>query len=125
MRIIVSVLLFDIFTLRSRKHDTIAVWPFVITRRARAAIDRRLINHERIHLRQQVEMLIIPFYLWYAVEFLLRRTRKDAYGAYLDISFEREARSFEADDTYLQKRKPWAWLRYVRHDAQNGEKQNE
>ena len=27
--------------------------------------DRR-INHEKIHWAQQMEMLIIPFYLWYS-----------------------------------------------------------
>jgi len=123
MKIIVSAALFNIFTLRSRKHDTVAIWPFIITRRKPADIDQRLINHERIHLRQQMEMLIVPFYLWYGAEFLIRRFRKNAYQAYLDIGFEREARAFELRDNYLKTRRPWAWVKFIRNGEQNGDKQ--
>lgn len=66
----------------------------------------RLINHERIHLRQQLEMLVIPFYIWYLVEFYTK--------GYYNISFEREAYRNEHDPTYLRRRKPFAFLKYIR-----------
>lgn len=62
-------------------------------------------NHERIHLRQQLELLIVPFFIWYGVEFLIRLLQyKDRYMAYRNISFEREAYENEKDLDYLQRR---------------------
>ena len=76
-----------------------------------------LINHERIHLRQQLELLIIPFYIMYVVEFLIRllqyRTWKKAYR---NISFERECYLNETDLDYLKTRKLWAFVTYLRAD---------
>lgn len=71
----------------------------------------RLLNHERIHTRQMLEMLIVGFYLWYFVEWLLRLPRKG--NAYRRISFEREAYAHENDSQYLQCRKPFAWFHYL------------
>ena len=42
----------------------LAFYPFIIMPRA-TVIDDILINHERIHLRQQLEMLLLPFYICY------------------------------------------------------------
>ena len=71
-------------------------------------------NHERIHLKQQFELLIIPFFIWYGLEFLVRllqyRNRRDAY---LNISFEREAYQNEFDLEYLKKRHFWSFLKYL------------
>ena len=46
-------------------------------------------KHEKIHIAQQKEMLVIPFYLWYFIEWLVRLFKKG--NAYQNISFEREA----------------------------------
>lgn len=77
-------------------------------------IDRCVINHERIHTAQQREMLFIPFYIWYVIEWLVRliqyRNRNDAY---MNISFEREAYAHGHNLRYLPRRKPYAWLRYL------------
>lgn len=70
-----------------------------------------LLNHERIHTRQIIEMLVVGFYLWYLVEWLVRLTKKG--NAYHRISFEREAYEHERDLQYLQHRKPYAWLKYI------------
>ena len=28
-------------------------------------LDKVFVNHEKIHLRQQLELLVLPFYVWY------------------------------------------------------------
>ena len=71
----------------------------------------RLLNHEHIHTRQMLEMLVVGFYLWYFFEWLIRLTRKG--NAYHRISFEREAYAHEHDLQYLQHRKPFAWWHYL------------
>ena len=69
-------------------------------------------NHEKIHLAQQKELLVLPFYLLYFSEFILYRLSKKNYEqAYLKISFEQEAYKFDKDLTYLKKRKLWANFR--------------
>ncbi len=50
-----------------------ALWPFIFVRKENTEkYTARVENHEKIHLRQQLEMLILFFYIWYAVEFLIR-----------------------------------------------------
>ena len=82
----------------------LAFYPFIIMPRT-TVIDDVLINHERIHLRQQLEMLILPFYIWYLIA-LHRKT-------YMGISFEKEAYANENNLDYLKKRRIFAFLRYL------------
>lgn len=71
-------------------------------------------NHERIHLRQQLELLIVFFFIWYLTEYLIRLIQyKDSYKAYNKISFEREAYANEQKLGYLKKRKWWGFRRYL------------
>ena len=71
-------------------------------------------NHERIHVRQQLEMLILFFFIWYLIEYLVRLLQyKNSYRAYNKISFEREAYRNEKDPDYLRKRKLWSFLKYL------------
>lgn len=74
-----------------------------------------LLNHERIHLRQQIELLVIPFYLWYGIEFVVRFFQyKNWDKAYRTISFEREAYDNESDLEYLKKRKFWRFWKFLK-----------
>ncbi|MEZ4904795.1 MAG: hypothetical protein R2822_25110 [Spirosomataceae bacterium] len=74
----------------------------------------RLINHEQIHIRQQVEMGLILFYVWYLVEFLMRWIQYGhRYTAYRNISFEREAYANDNNLKYLATRKLWGFWRYM------------
>lgn len=75
--------------------------------------NKKLINHESIHWKQQFEMLIIFFYIWYIIEWFIRLFVNPG-NAYKSISFEREANKFEKDDTYLTNRKAFAWLKFMR-----------
>ena len=69
----------------------------------------RTINHEAIHTAQMREMLYIFFYLWYAMEWLVRLFGKG--NAYRNIAFEKEAYAHEQDKYYLKRRRPYAWLK--------------
>ena len=82
----------------------LAFYPFIIMPRS-TVIDDVLINHERIHLRQQLEMLILPFYIWYLIEFYRK--------GYWEISFEKEAYDNEMDLNYLKKRRFFAFRKYL------------
>lgn len=71
-------------------------------------------NHERIHLKQQLETLVIPFYIMYATEYVIARLKgRNHHGAYRHISFEQEAYGNEHELTYLKTRKFWAFFKYV------------
>ncbi len=92
----------------------ITLWPLIILRDESSRQDQILIRHEQIHLRQQLEMLIILFYLWYVTEFLIRLLRsRHAHASYLSLAMEREAYDHEADPDYLQTRRLYAWSRYL------------
>ena len=82
----------------------ITLWPFVILREKYKGRAKRIINHESIHIKQQEELLIIPFYILYVTEWFIKLF---FYGkeAYYNISFEREAYSNEYDFQYLESRK--------------------
>jgi len=95
----------------------ITLWPLVIMRDETGRQDHRLVRHERIHLRQQLEMLIIFFYLWYVTEFLIRLLRhRHVHTSYLALSMEREAYAHESDPDYLDNRRFYAWLSYLMMD---------
>ena len=89
------------------------LWPFILVS-DRTNLTKRLLHHEMIHIRQQREMLVVPFYIWYVLEWLIRLP---FYGrdAYYNISFEREA--YMNDDLeysdYLERRKPYSWFKYL------------
>ena len=91
----------------------ITLWPFIIARKKRLKEDAVFVNHEKIHLRQQAELLVIPFYLWYSLEFVFRIFQyKNKQAAYKNISFEREAYGHEKDPAYLKARPFWGFINY-------------
>lgn len=92
----------------------LAVYPFVFVKQALDKKNEVFVNHERIHLRQQLELLVVPFFLWYFLEFLVRLIQyKEMDLAYRNISFEREAYAKEKDIDYLNNRFLWRFLEYV------------
>ncbi|MGB7394767.1 MAG: hypothetical protein WA913_10265, partial [Pricia sp.] len=75
--------------------------------------DTVLINHEKIHLKQQQELLIVFFYLFYISEWLWRTLfYLDSYKAYQNISFEREAYANEKNLDYPDNRTSFGFLKY-------------
>ncbi|MEM9830729.1 MAG: hypothetical protein AAF944_08820 [Bacteroidota bacterium] len=96
----------------------ITLFPFVFITRADDRANARLINHERIHLRQQLELFVIPFYLLYLGEYAARRLRgNNHWQAYRAISFEREAFDCEQQLDYLAFRPVFAFWKYLYVDS--------
>ena len=99
--------------LKNTKISGITLFPFIILRKPEARADVILLNHEKIHLRQQAELLVIFFYMWYVIEYYYWVFKlKDKFLAYKSISFEREAYAMENDLDYLKTRKFWAFRKY-------------
>jgi hypothetical protein len=91
----------------------LTVFPFVVLKSSQSKSDSVLINHEKIHLRQQLELLILPFILWYGLEFLIRLLiHRNRQLAYKSISFEQEAYKNEKDLNYLKRRSFYGFLNY-------------
>ena len=83
----------------------LTLFPFIILKDKGLLRDKTLVNHERIHLKQQLELLIIPFFVWYGIEFLIRLMYyKSWHLAYRNISFEREAYANEDRMHYIRTR---------------------
>jgi hypothetical protein len=85
----------------------ITLWPFIIVRAPMNAVTD---NHERIHLAQQLELLLVGFYTLYLWDYLVAKTnglgKADAYRA---IRFEQEAYAYQDTPHYLKTRPFWAW----------------
>lgn len=91
----------------------LAIFPFVFLKHRSFKGDEVLVNHEKIHLKQQLELFILPFYFLYTLEFLVRLIKyRDWYAAYKNLSFEREAYNNEANMNYLKQRRFWQFLKY-------------
>ncbi len=98
---------------RLNKYVAITIWPFVIINKLYKG-DEALINHEKIHLKQQLELLWFLFFIWYFSEFIYRFIQyKNWNKAYRNISFEREAYDNECDFDYLKNRKRFSFFKYI------------
>lgn len=90
------------------------VFPFIFVREKQQTTDAIFLNHEKIHIRQQAELLMLVFFVWYFLEFLIKLIKyQNRNHAYRNISFEREAYANEKDLDYLQSRSFWSFLKYV------------
>ena len=68
------------------------------------------VNHELIHVAQQRELLYIPFFIWYGIEWLVLCIKyRDALKAYYNIRFEKEAYRHQKDLSYLKHRKHYRY----------------
>lgn len=95
-------------------YSSITLYPFVFLKNKRQKNDVILLNHERIHIVQQKELLVLFFYLWYIIEFFVRLMMYKSWNtAYRNISFEQEAYTNELNLTYIKKRPRWAFLKFL------------
>ena len=93
----------------------IAIYPFILLKYEFLKGNMVLVNHEKIHLRQQIELLIIPFFVIYGCEFLCRLIYYRKWKlAYKSISFEREAYAKEKDLDYLRSRPSFNFIKFIR-----------
>jgi len=92
--------------------SAITLAPFGIYIREKYLDDEFMINHEKIHWRQQLEMLVIFFYLWYLIEWIIRIFINKGL-AYRMICFEQEAYKNDYNLYYLDYRKKFTWFKYI------------
>jgi hypothetical protein len=96
------------------KAEAITIFPFIFLRGNGLKVDKDLLNHERIHLVQALELAVFLFYIWYLGEFLVRFIQhRNIDKAYRNISFEREAYVNENNQNYLQQRRLWSFWKYL------------
>lgn len=95
-------------------YKAINLFGILFVRKCKTMKDTDL-NHEAIHTAQMREMLYVLFYLWYAVEWLLRLiwNKFQGHKAYRAIGFEREAYSNQSYLKYLDERQHYSWLDYL------------
>lgn len=118
-------------------YSTINLFGLLFTKRDSLRDD--IINHEKIHSTQILELAIVGvltillltfifnisywylllggslFYIWYVMEYMfVRFFHKKQNNAYHDISLEEEAYNNEDDLNYLDNRKWFAWVKYLK-----------
>lgn len=92
------------------------IFPFIFIRKKMSwcfdDVDER---HETIHGRQQIELLLLLFFVWYGIEYVVRWICYgfDGHLAYRNISFEQEAYLNENDLSYPYERKLYSFVRYL------------
>lgn len=93
----------------------VAIFPFIIIR-SEKDMEPWLINHERIHLKQQIEMFFVGLVVLniletiYSVIFL----KKSFAKAYRWRASEQEAYRNQNNLSYLKDRKVWAMFNYLK-----------
>ena len=100
----------------SKTAKAVTVFPFIFVRSKEEMIPW-LVNHEKIHIRQQIELLFIGAVLLHVVEVLygLIVLRLTWYQAYLWTSIEQEAYRNQNNPNYLKNRKMFAQFYYLIH----------
>lgn len=119
------------------KTIAFTLYPFIFVRDKE--LQPSVINHEKIHLAQQLEMILTSlifcfitmfihrlgliyyilfsyafFFIWYYIEYFIRGVHLKSFpDAYYRISFEREAYENENNHLYLKSRSVWAFLKYL------------
>ena len=71
-------------------------------------------NHETIHFKQWVELLLLGFLVLYPLFWIVGLIRyRDGARAYKMIPFEQEAYANDQNLDYLDNRKLYSWVKYV------------
>lgn len=87
--------------LRSFGIIGIALFPFVFVVDKK---NKKLMQHELIHIEQQKELFVLPFYILYLWEYFRVGYKKS--------KFEREAKLNERLKGYLDNRPKYNWKKY-------------
>ena len=91
----------------------------IIREDCRDKVGKRTCNHEKIHQAQSRDFGLgfcgyFIFYFLYLLEWILKLPwALFGYKPYESISFEREAYIRDCDFSYLEKRKRFAWVKYI------------
>lgn len=91
----------------------VTILPFIFFNKNYKITDFSL-NHEKIHIKQQVELFGLLFFIVYGLEYLYRYLQYKNWDlAYRNISFEREAYLNQENLNYLKTRKLFRFLKYL------------
>jgi hypothetical protein len=103
----------------------ITFYPFIFVR-PDTRNNEELLRHEIIHIRQQLELLIIFAWLLYIIEYCYARYIKkyNSRQSYYYTSLEQEAHRNAMKEDYLLKRKPYAVLKYIKDKKWLGRTEN-
>jgi hypothetical protein len=87
-------------------YTAMTIWPFLFIRKENMRyVDNYTMNHERIHAVQQIENLIVVFFIVYILESIIK--------GYRNISFEIEAYKHDRQLSYLEERPLFASYKYL------------
>lgn len=87
--------------------------PFILIWKEKQMNNSKLYKHECIHHRQILELFILPFFLWYILEYLISRLKgMKHYEAYRNISFEKEAYHGENISNYASRPRWYGFLKF-------------
>ena len=91
-----------------------ALYPVMLFKYDALRNDQTIVRHEKIHFKQQIELLILPFYVLYLLHYLLNLLiYRNRSKAYFNICFEKEAYANDQNSNYLLKRRLYAWTKYL------------
>tara|TARA_B100001029_G_C14638218_1_gene222923 strand:- start:16 stop:378 length:363 start_codon:yes stop_codon:yes gene_type:complete len=80
----------------------------------RGELSKTTRRHETIHFQQQLEMAFVFQWIAYGLFYLIGLVKyRDGETAYRENPFEREAYQNEKKYTYLEKRKRYAWIKFI------------
>jgi hypothetical protein len=99
----------------TRTPRAAVVWPFLIVRDQQEYGRAWLMNHEKIHLVQNTDLLVLGFDVLYFCEYVFARLvlRKTKEEAYYWFSHEQEAYLNQHDMDYLKTRRWGAQFKYL------------
>jgi len=91
------------------------IWPFIFLKDKSDFKNKDLLRHEEIHIAQQKELLLIPFFFMYLYFYLNNRFKHHMkhFDAYKNNPFEIEAHKNAKKKFYLYRRPFFAWLKYM------------
>jgi len=91
-----------------------ALYPLMLFKDKKLMTNHRIVRHEKIHFKQQLELLIIPFYLLYLFHYLINLLKyRNHSKAYFEICFQQESYRYDGQVNYLELRKPYAWVAFL------------
>jgi len=109
--VIISSFICELFSVFIRVGG-ITLYPFIILRPEYN--NKTTINHEKIHIEQQKELLVVFFYILYVYYWLKGKVAGlSSEAAYMSIPFEKEAYDNHHNMKYLDKRKKNDWKNYI------------
>ena len=100
-------------------YKAMNLFGMIFARKKFKPLDEVTLNHEAIHTAQMKELLYIPFYILYSLEYIINLIKYPRpRDAYRNIRFEKEAYEHEADLEYLKNRKHYAEFRNTKEESE-------